>query len=134
MLRVVQRRWRWLFGFALVCLTGVAWLARTFQSSVFDWFNVDVLGMIGCAVIGLAGAITRSRKRWPAVIAVVCAAPLAASTLRMLGFFPRLVTELGPAVVLMFVGSLVTAGWALYLAVTPPPPERSEPIPPARVA
>lgn len=129
----MQRRWRWLFACSLVCLAGVAWLARSFATSVLDWLNLDLLGMIMCAVIGFGGAVTHSHRRWPAILALLCAMPMAVSTLGALRLLAAIVDEFGIAVIPMFGGALATTACALYLVVAPPPRPPSDPIPTARV-
>jgi hypothetical protein len=104
----MRARWRTLFGCALTAL-------------------------IAACGIGFLGAVAPTRKRWPAAVAVACAAPMALTMLGLAPRLPRLLSLSGAPGVLMFGGSAATVVVALYLLISTPPPLPDDRIPPARL-
>jgi uncharacterized membrane protein len=128
----MRTRWRILFGCALVALIGFAWLAQRFGSSWSSWLNGQLAGLIVTCVIGFLGAATQTRKRWPAAVALVCAAPMAWAVLVPGISLNDLLEYLGAPGALMIGGSAATIAVALYVLVATPPPIPVERIPSAR--
>jgi hypothetical protein len=128
----MRTRWRTLFACALLSLIGVAWLAQRFDASWSSWLNVQLAGQIGACLIGLLGAVTNTRARWPAALALICAAPMAHAMLIAGASIPELIRYTGAAGVLMVGGSCATVAVAIFVLVSAPPPIPVERIPPAR--
>jgi hypothetical protein len=128
----VRGRWTLLFYMAVATLVGVAWLARRFDSSLASWINIQMLGMIAASGIAFVAMIRNIRERWPAAVALICAAPMAEMLSRALLDVPWLIQYLGLPGVLMIGGSVATIGVALFILIAKVPPKPSDPIPRAK--
>jgi hypothetical protein len=126
----MRTRWRWLFCSSLAALLGFAWLVDHFELS--HWLHLPVLGLVASAGIAFVCMVTNSHKRWPAALALLCAAPMGESLLSSLSRLPRFLVFLGAPGMLTVVGVLGTLASAGYLLAVPPPPSPDEPIPSAR--
>jgi hypothetical protein len=128
----MRGRWTLLFYMAIAALVGVAWLARSFGGSLTSWINLQMLGMIAASVIAFVAMIRNVRERWPAAVALICAAPMAEMLSRALLDVPWLIGYLGLPGILMIGGSVATIAVAIYILIAKVPPKPSEPIPTAR--
>lgn len=143
MLARMRRRWSALFCSSLAALIGYLWLtlraisiyehSRGQEIRLLDMLDVGVLGLTATVALAVAGMITRTRKRWPAALALVGASPIAFAMARSVLLLP-LVAYLGVSIVLALAGTLATIASALYLLFASLPPAPDDPIPRARIA
>lgn len=129
----MRTRWRTLFGCALVSLIGIVWLTQRYGWSWSRPIGVDLVGLIGTCGIGFIGAVTQTRKRWPAAVALVCAAPMGTAILSVGTSLPRLILYLGVPGLFMIGGAAATCSVALYVLLATPPRPPVDRIPPARL-
>ena len=130
----MRTRWRLLFWCSLGTLIGVAWLAKSFQMSLWSWMNLQLLGMIVASGFAFGAMVKDVRDRWPAAAALVCAAPMGQALYRAFFVLPSLVQITGVPGLVMIAGSAGTIGVAIYILAVRPPPPPDERIPRARSA
>jgi hypothetical protein len=128
----MRGRWTLLFYMAIATLVGVAWLARVFGASLASWINLQLAGMIAASIVAFVAMIRNIRERWPAAIALVCAAPMGEMLARAVLDLPWLITYLGLPGVLLIGGSAATIGVAIFILIAKVPPKPSDPIPRAK--
>ncbi len=121
-----------MFGCSLVPLIGLTWIAQRLGMSQGMWIAGPTLGLIAACVLGLGGAVTGTRKRWPAVGALLCSAPMVVMLAEMAPLLPRFVALTGVPGVMCLVGSLATAVAAGAILLLAPPRNPFDRIPPAR--
>jgi hypothetical protein len=130
----MRTRWRNLFCFSLLALLGNLWLNASFHWSWDSWTNAPILGLVAAAGLAIGAAVTDTRKRWPAAVALVCLAPFGQ-------FLYSVISESEVSAILRFIGMpgvLIIAGSAgalciaIHILVVPPPPPPIDPIPRAR--
>lgn len=111
---------------------GVAWLTRNFQTPFSYWLDLPVLGLILTAGVAYAGLMTDTRKRWPAAVALLCAAPMGQGFYQSLSTLPQFLRYAELPGLLMFGGMVGTIASAGYMLVVAPPPLPVDRIPRAR--
>lgn len=143
MLARMRKRWGALFCSSLAALISYLWLTSRLISiyegthghevGVRGMLDVGVLGLIATVAIAIAGMITRTRKRWPAAVALVGASPVGLAMVKSVPLV-LLAEYLGDSILLAFVATLATLASALYLLFASLPPVPDDLIPTARVA
>jgi len=129
----VKPRWTTLFYCALSALVGVAWLAQKFEMSLLSWLNVQLVGMIGASIVAFFAMIRNVDQKWPAAVALVCAAPMGIATLQFLPNLGGLLQFIGGAGLLFIGGAIATIAVAIGILAMPAPPRREDPLARARV-
>jgi cytochrome bd-type quinol oxidase subunit 2 len=125
-------RWRTLFCFSLLALLGNVWLNASFHWSLASWVNAPILGLLAAAGVALAAAITDTRKRWPAAVALVCLAPFGQFLYHVISELPSILRFLGMPGVLILTGSAGALCMAIHILVVAPAPAPIDPLPRAR--
>ena len=131
----MRERWQWLFGCAVVSLVGVAWLCARLGLPADAWASVEQTGMILCAAIALTAAIARYPKKWPAAVALLCAAPTAQNLVLDFPSTMQIIIYFGAPYLCYVAGAIgATAAAIAILAMRPPaPPSEDEVVARARV-
>jgi len=130
----MRARWRLLFWISLGALIGLAWVAQTFHAPLWGFVNVPFLGMVAAAAVAFYAMVTATAEKWPALVVLVCAVPMALDLFRALSAWAYFIGTVGIPAALFLAGSSGTIGVAVYILVVPPakpPPE--EPIARAQV-
>ncbi|MBC7975920.1 MAG: hypothetical protein H7138_13190 [Myxococcales bacterium] len=127
-------RWRLLFGCSLVPLIGLTWIGQRLGLSQDVWLAAPTLGLIAACLLGLGGAVTGTRKRWPAAVALLCSAPMVVMLAGMAPRLPRFVGLTGVPGVMCLAGSFATAVAACAIVFLAPPRSPFDRIPPARLS
>jgi len=131
----MHRRWQLLFACSLVTLGCVAWLTESLPAGRSVWLNPALLGMLAACGTATAALVAGARRRWPAAVVVLCAAPLGCSVVELLPRLPQFVASLGVPGLLVIVGTLATLAIGLFtLVAQPPPPHFEDPVPRARAS
>lgn len=129
----MRQRWEWLAGCSLVSLVGLAWLFARLGIPPTAWAQLELVGMILCAVAGLGAAITRYPRKWPAGVALVCALPLAQNILLSFPSTMELMLHLGVPYLLFQGGAIgAVAASIAILVMRPPAPPSDEVVAKAR--
>jgi len=130
----VRQRWEWLAGSSLVSLVGIFWLFARYGAPASAWASVEIIGMILCGAVALVAALRSYARKWPAGVALVCAAPMAQNILLSFPTTMELMLHLGVPYLMLLVGSIGAAAAATaILAMRPPPPPTDEIVARARV-
>jgi hypothetical protein len=133
-MNAMRARWRILFLLSLTTLIGWAWLAQRYQFSLWNWFNIDLIGMIIATGVAFHSMVTNARQPWRAWIAIVAVLPAAFHMWQALPHITQLVESLGVPGTIIFAGTFGTLGWATFVACASlPPPPREDPIARAEV-
>jgi hypothetical protein len=114
---MIQARWMRLAFSTLFSLVGLFRLAMRYDGlETVRWFAVPLAGLLIATVVALWALLQRSRRRWPAAVALVSAAPMAQLVLRfdVIGSLLRLELPL----VVMVLGSLGTVVTALVILLS----------------
>ena len=130
----MRTRWRLLFWCSLGALIGVAWLAQSFQMSLWSWMNLQLIGLIAASGFAFGAMVKDTRVRWPAAAALVGAAPMGQDLYHAFFVLPDFVRIAGVPGLVMIAGSAGTIGVAIYILAVRPPPLPDERIPHARSA
>jgi hypothetical protein len=130
----MRTRWRLLFWCSLGTLIGVAWLAKSFEMSLWSWVNLQMIGLIVASGFAFGAMVKDMRVRWPAAAALVCAAPMGQGLYRVFFMLPSFVRLTGLPGLVMIAGSAGTIVIAIYILAVRPPPPPDERIPHARSA
>lgn len=130
----MRERWQWLFGCAILSLVGVAWLCVKFGLPASAWASVEQIGMILCAITALAAALADYPKKWPAAVALLCAAPTAQNLLLDFPSTMQLIIFIGFSYLFHVAGAIGAVAVAIATLVRrPPAPPSDEIIARARV-
>ncbi len=124
----MQQRWEWLAGCSLVSIAGLIGLWVKFGAPASAWATIENVGMVLCAIVALAARLTDTTKKWPAGVALVCAAPMAQN---ILVFFPttmQLVLHLGVTFLLFLAGAIGAVAAAVAILVMRPPAAPSDEV------
>ena len=122
---MIQNRWLRLALGTMCSLVGLIWAAVAYGSPELLWlFGIQIAGLVAAMVIALGAAVRRTPQRWPAAVALICAAPMAQIVLRR-GVI-RAVLELDRISAFVVVGSVLTVIAALIILVAKPPPEAAD--------
>lgn len=114
-------------------LVGLAWLFARLGIPPTAWAQLELVGMILCAVTGLGAAITRYPRKWPAGVALVCAAPLAQNILLSFPSTMEMMLHLGVPYLLFLGGAIgAVAASIAILVMRPPAPPSDEVVAKAR--
>jgi hypothetical protein len=117
----VRERWQWLFGSATVSLVGVAWLCARLGLPADVWATFGQVGMILCAITALAAALTSYPKKWPAAVALLCAAPTAQNIVLAFPSTMQAIIYFGMPYLCYVAGAIGAAAAALAILVMRPP-------------
>jgi hypothetical protein len=128
----MRTRWRNLFCFSLLALLGNLWFDASFRWSWESWINAPILGVLAAAGLALTAAVTDTRKRWPAGVALVCLAPFGQILYSVISELPSILRFLGMPAVLILAGAVGALCIAIHILVVPPSPAPLDPIPRAR--
>ncbi len=128
----MRARWRALFCCSLASLIGLAWLADSLDVSLASWMNPQQIGMIAVAAIGFGGMVTKTRSRWPAGVALLCATPMGLGLYHTLSFLPGFIQTTHVPGVLLIFGAFSAIAVAVYTLVVPSPPLPDASVPRAR--
>lgn len=118
----MKTRWHFLAGSSLAALVGTAWLADRFGMPLLSWVSVWLVGLCGSATIATWAAVIDLRARWPAAIALICAAPAGQLLMRELPDAGGILRQLGAPFLMVFLGILGTIGGALAILLGKVPP------------
>lgn len=130
----MRQRWEWLAGSSLVALAGISWMWIRFGAPASAWASIEIIGMILCAGIGLGTSLRGYPKKWPAGLALACAAPMAQNILLAFPTTMELMLHLGVAYLLFLAGAVgAVAASIAILVMRPPPPPGDEVVARARV-
>ena len=130
----MRERWQWLFGCAIVSLVGIAWLLSQLGAPASVWGGVERIGMIACAITGLAAAVADYPRKWPAAVALLCAAPTAQNLLFSFPSTMQLMIHLGVSFLLYVAGAIGAVAVSIaVLVMRPPAPPADEVVARARV-
>jgi hypothetical protein len=128
----MRARWRFLFGSSLATLIGTSWVWREVGVAAAVWRNGYCLGMIAAAAVALGALATRTRQRWPALVVLVAATPMALAMVASAGTMPMFIRMVGAPAVLMIAGAAATLIGAAYAGLVPPCLTLPELVPRAR--
>lgn len=117
----MRERWQWLFGCAVVSLVGVAWLCARLGLPADVWATVEQVGMILCAITALVAALLRYPKKWPAAVALLCAAPTAQNLVLAFPSTMQAIIYFGMPYLCYVAGSIGAAAAAIAILVMRPP-------------
>jgi hypothetical protein len=98
------------------------------------WLLIAACGLGVAFGLALWATATAYRQRWPAAVALVCVAPVAAQIVDVIIRFPSVFAAIDVSGIVFIIGSMgtVVAAFAiLWMKPAPPPPD---PIAPARIA
>lgn len=130
----MKRRWAILFWTSLSSLIGMSWLTASIGQAIWETLNIALVGMIGASIVAFFAMRHGIQAKWPAMVAILGAAPMAFQMLRIGSLVVDLVEYFGPSVILLFAGTLATAAVALWILLTPlVRPPMPPPVAPARV-
>ena len=130
----MKRRWSVLFWSSLGTLIGMSWLASSLGMHLTALLGLGLAGMVIATVIAFIAMKRGIESKAPAVIILICAAPLGIDMTRVLPELPFFIKYFGVSIVLVVVGNLATVATAIVLLLAgPPKPPRQPPIAPARV-
>jgi hypothetical protein len=130
----MKRRWAVLFWCALATLAGLSWLAARFGLHLTSMMNIGFVGMIAACIVAFFAMHKDVRAKWPAGVALACAAPMTIDAVQILPHIPEFIGFIGFPGILLFGGTLATAATALVILVLQlPPPPKDDPVPSARV-
>jgi hypothetical protein len=119
--RAVRQRWEWLAGTSLVSLVGIAGMWMKFGWPASAWASIEVIGMILCTIIGVVAAARTYPRKWPAAVALICAAPMAQNILISFPLTMELVLHLGVTYLLFLGGAVGAVVVAVAILVMRPP-------------
>jgi hypothetical protein len=120
--QLVVKRWGRLAFSTALSLAGLAWFCVTFGVQL----PLQLAGLVVATIVAVVARARRSERRWPAAIALVCAAPMAQLVLRPEGLWTMLVFHGSTALVL--VGSAATVVTALIILFAARPPPTPDPV------
>lgn len=129
----MKRRWTILFFIALSPLIGLSWLASKIGFSMWDTFNLGMLGLLVAAAASCYAAIRAVPTKWPAIVTLVASLPMFRDVMRVVDMIGEVVRWFGPSFVLICIGSIATTVTSAVLLVLAPPKPPSDPVAPARV-
>ena len=129
----MRRRWEWLIASSIVTLVGMAWTAARLDMSIQIWGGVKLGGMVICAGLAIWAAIARFPRKWPAAVALVCAAPLLLDIVRLLPSVAFMLRWFGLAGVMMLLGAIAVGTVSIVILGAKPPPPAVDRIARARV-
>lgn len=130
----MRERWQWLFGCAAVAFIGVLWLCIKYGLPADAWASVEQIGMLLCAITGLVAALVKYPKKWPAAVALLCAAPTAQNLLLEFPSTMELIIFIGFPYLLHVAGAVgAVAASIATLAMRPPEPPADEVVARARI-
>jgi len=130
----VRKPWERLAGYSLVSTIGITWLSIRYGLPEGGWAWIEIAGMVLSSALALGAAVRSYAKKWPAVVALVCAAPAAQNLLVDFPMTMELAIRLGMAYVLFLAGAIATVvGSVVILVMRPPPPPSDEVIARARL-
>jgi hypothetical protein len=118
----VRRRWAFIFWPSLVCLVGLSWSTTKFGGSIWHLLGIHLLGMIVACAVGFFAMRQDARRRRPAIVALLGAAPMVVTMYERRHEFSFLWEWFGVSAVLAYGGAVLTALSALVIAVLPMPP------------
>jgi hypothetical protein len=124
----VRQRWEWLAGCSLVALVGIAWLFARLGAPASVWASIEIVGMILCAVVGLVTALASYPKKWPAGVALACAAPMAQNLLLGFPTTMELMLHVGVPYLLFLGGAIGAVAAAIAILVMQPPARPTDEI------
>ena len=121
----MHERWKWLAGCALASVAGMSWLLLRFGAPASAWASIEMIGMVLCGAIALVALVRGYPKKWPAGIALVCAAPMAQNVLLDFPLTMELMLNFGVAYLLFVAGAVGAVAAALFILASRPPPPSS---------
>lgn len=124
----MQQRWEWLAICSVVSIAGLVAFWVKFGGPVGAWASVEHAGMILCTIVALIAMFRRYPRKWPAGVALVCAAPMAQNILLGFPTTMQLVLHLGVSFMLFLVGAIGAVASAVAILVMKPPPAASDEV------
>jgi hypothetical protein len=124
----VRQRWEWLAVCSVISLAGLVAFWVKFGGPASAWASVEHIGMILCTIVALIALFARYPKKWPAGVALVCAAPMAQNI--VLGFPTTMqwILHLGVSYLLFLAGAIGAVASSVAILVMKPPPASSDEI------
>jgi hypothetical protein len=124
----VRQSWEWLAGCSVVSIVGISWLLIRFGAPASAWASIEILGMVLCAIVAVAATVKRTTKKWPAGVALVCAAPVAQNILLGFPSTMELMLHLGVPFLLFLAGAIGAVATSIKILVMKPPVPPSDEI------
>jgi hypothetical protein len=130
----VRQRWEWLAVSSVVSVAGLVALWIKYGAPASAWASVENIGMVLCAIVAVIALFKSYPKKWPAGVALVCAAPMAQNILLSFPTTMQLVLHLGVSFLLLLAGAIgAVASAVAILVMRPPAPPSDEIVARARI-
>lgn len=117
----MRHRWTWLAVCSVISVIGLIALWIEYGGPASAWATIENAGMVLCAIVGTAAMLAGHGKKWPAGVALVCAAPMAQNILLNFPITMELILHLGVPFLLFLAGAIGAVASSIAILVARPP-------------
>jgi hypothetical protein len=129
----VRERWVRLLGCSVLAILGIVWLSDQPGLPTSAWASIECIGIALCALVSAWALATEHRTKWPAAVALVCAAPMTQNFLLDVSSTRQLVSGLGLPYLVLLLATLAVVVFAVAILVLPLPPPADASVSRARI-